>query len=215
MSPRPSARPDSTDVDRAGPDRGEGDGRWLEDRRSELARGQLLDAAAALFAEHGVASVGMAAVARAAGCSRATLYRYFATRDALRAAFVDREARRIAAAVTGSVATITDPAEQLVEAVVAVLAAVRADATLRSWFTADNAGTAVDVAQASEVIASLAVAFLGDTAGPDRSARSDWLVRSIVSLLVTPGSSPEAERSMIEQFVAPVVLGADPGRGTR
>ena len=38
----------------------------------------ILDAAAALFAERGVNAVGMGEVARAAGCSRATLYRWFA-----------------------------------------------------------------------------------------------------------------------------------------
>lgn len=32
----------------------------------------------------------MADVARAAGCSRATLYRYFADRDELRLAYMDR-----------------------------------------------------------------------------------------------------------------------------
>ena len=46
---------------------------WLDDQRHELARTQLLDAAARLFAEHGVVAVGMADVARAAGCSRATM----------------------------------------------------------------------------------------------------------------------------------------------
>jgi len=65
---------------------------WLDEPRHELARAQLLDAAAELFADRGVAAVGMADVARAAGCSRATLYRYYANRDELRAAFVGRRA---------------------------------------------------------------------------------------------------------------------------
>jgi AcrR family transcriptional regulator len=183
-----------------------GDARWLDDQRQELARVQLLDAAASLFAERGVASVGMADVARAAGCSRATLYRYYANRDELRAAFVDREARRIGDEVLAAVATIADPAEQLVAAVLAALTAVRRDETLMSWFTADNAGTAVDHAHASAVIGRLATAFVGSADDVDRRLRSDWLVRSIVSLLVTPAGSAKDERVLVERFVAPAVL---------
>jgi AcrR family transcriptional regulator len=187
-------------------------GGWLDGARHDLAREQLLDAAAVLFAEHGVASVRMAEVARAAGCSRATLYRYYANRDELRAAFVDREARRIGADIAESVAGIDDPHDQLVTAVVAALRAVRRDATLMAWFTSDNAGTALDVAHASTVIARLAATFVGDAPDADRAARADWLVRSIVSLLVTPGPTPAAERTMIERFVAPVLVASIGGR---
>lgn len=182
---------------------------WLDDQRHELARSQLLDAAAGLFVEHGVAAVGMADVARAAGCSRATLYRYYANRDELRAAFVDREARRIGDEVAVAAAGIADPQEQLVVAVLAALASVRRDATLLAWFTADSAGLAVGAAHASGVIERLAAAFLGAAGDLDDDARlrSDWLVRSIVSLLVTPGASADHERVLVERFVAPVVAG--------
>ncbi|MCB1004812.1 MAG: helix-turn-helix transcriptional regulator, partial [Acidimicrobiales bacterium] len=70
---------------------------WLRAERASLAAEQLLDAAGELFARDGVAAVSMADVADAAGCSRATLYRYFDGKDALRTAYVHREARRIGA----------------------------------------------------------------------------------------------------------------------
>ena len=181
---------------------------WLDEPRHELARAQLLDAAAELFADRGVAAVGMADVARAAGCSRATLYRYYANRDELRTAFVDREAQRIGAEIARAVAAVADPGEQLVGAVLAALDAVRRDDTLMAWFTADNAGTAVGVAHASGVIERLAASFLGSSADVDDDTRlrSEWLVRSIVSLLVTPAGSPADERALVERFVAPVVV---------
>jgi AcrR family transcriptional regulator len=180
---------------------------WLDDQRHELARTQLLDAAARLFVEQGVAAVGMADVARAAGCSRATLYRYYANRDELRVAFVDREARRIGDEVAAAAADVGDPREQLVVAVLAALAAVRRDETLMAWFTADSAGVAVGAAHASGVIERLAATFLGppDALDDDARLRSDWLVRSIVSLLVTPAPSSADERALVERFVAPVV----------
>ncbi len=44
---------------------------------------------------HDVATVGMNDIARAAGCSRATLYRYFENREVLHTAYVHREAYRL------------------------------------------------------------------------------------------------------------------------
>jgi AcrR family transcriptional regulator len=144
---------------------------------------RILDAAAGLFAEHGVNAVGMGAVARAAGCSRATLYRYFADRHALHVAFVHREARRIGALL---------PTGDLVEAVLAALREVRARPELIAWFGAADAGTTAELAQSEAVIAGL---------GDEETAR--WLVRVIVSLLVVPGCDDADERAMLERFVVP------------
>lgn len=53
---------------------------WLGTRRAEVAADRILDAAGELFAHNDVSSVGMNEIAHAAGCSRATLYRYFENR---------------------------------------------------------------------------------------------------------------------------------------
>ena len=68
---------------------------WLAAERSELGAERILDGAAQLFAEQGVGRPGMEDIARAAGCSRATVYRHFGTKQALLQAFVHREARDI------------------------------------------------------------------------------------------------------------------------
>ena len=68
---------------------------WLADRRTEVAADRILDAADELFAQQEAATVGMNEIAKAAGCSRATLYRYFENRDALYTAYVHREAHRV------------------------------------------------------------------------------------------------------------------------
>ncbi len=68
---------------------------WLGDRRTEVAADRILDAADALFAEQDAATVGMHEIAKAAGCSRATLYRYFENREALYTAYVHRESYRL------------------------------------------------------------------------------------------------------------------------
>lgn len=59
---------------------------WLSGHRNEAAVDRILDAAQELYTQRDSESIGMNEIARAAGCSRATLYRYFENREALRTA---------------------------------------------------------------------------------------------------------------------------------
>ncbi|MCL2532985.1 MAG: TetR/AcrR family transcriptional regulator [Nocardiaceae bacterium] len=184
-------------------------GSWLSDERSEAAAGKILDAAAALFVERGVSATGMAEVAKAAGCSRATLYRYFENRRALHRAFVHREARRLGEQINSRVAEIADPRERVTEAVLMALHEVRATPTLAAWFGLGDAGLASELASTSEVIEVLGAAFLADVWHVDDveiARRARWLVRAIVSLLTVPGTDADDERAMVEQFLVPAVL---------
>ena len=75
---------------------------YITERREdekERRRGEILDAAEALFTRHDPGSVGMNEIAKAAGCSRATLYRYFENREALRIAYVARETHRLSESI--------------------------------------------------------------------------------------------------------------------
>ena len=55
---------------------------------------RVLDAAAALLAQHGIRRTSMDDVAREAGCARPTIYRYYPSRDALLGALLLREVGR-------------------------------------------------------------------------------------------------------------------------
>lgn len=180
---------------------------WLRAEHASLAAEQILDAAGALFAEHGVAAVAMADVATAAGCSRATLYRYFDSRDALRSAYVHREARRIGAEVARRLGAEDEPRDRLVRAMAESLRLVREDSTLAAWFTAGDAGATARLAQSSAVIETLVARFLGDGEDPETRRRARWVVRVLVSLLAQPEADGDDERHVLEQFVAPVVVG--------
>ncbi|RUP40936.1 MAG: TetR/AcrR family transcriptional regulator, partial [Gordonia sp. (in: high G+C Gram-positive bacteria)] len=91
---------------------------------------RILDAAEALYATHGVDGVTMRDLAAAAGCSRATLYRYFPSRETVQAAFVDRSADRlaheVAAADRGG-----DAGDRLIAAVTVALRLVRGNPAYR------------------------------------------------------------------------------------
>lgn len=188
---------------------------WLSTRRSEVAAGLILDAADELFARQDAASVGMHDIARAAGCSRATLYRYFDNREALYTAYVHREARRLYDELTRKVADLTDPTERLIEGAITSLRAVRESPALSSWFATASPPIGGEMAEHSEVIRTLVEGFVrslgGEAAtGPDAAVehRARWLVRIMVSLLVFPGTDEDDERAMLAEFVAPLVVGA-------
>ncbi|HWM75905.1 MAG TPA: TetR/AcrR family transcriptional regulator [Nocardioides sp.] len=172
---------------------------WLADERGRLATERILDAAAELFVANGVGGVGMGEVARAAGCSRATLYRYFADRDELHTAFVHREARRVGAEVAAAVEGINDPARLVTEAVLDAVRRVRETPTLAAWFAAGDAARTSALAQSSAVIEALGMSVVDDA----DDAR--WLVRVILSLLTVPGRDAADERAMVERYVAPRV----------
>jgi AcrR family transcriptional regulator len=172
---------------------------WLTDDRRQLGAERILDAAGDLFAERGIGTVSMGDVARVAGCSRATLYRYFADRHELHVAYVHREALRVGALAAAEAARVRDPEKRLVTAVLSALRMVRDTPSLAAWFASGDAGSTAVLAQTSPVIEAL-----GGTALADPLA-ARWVVRVIVSLLITPGRDEAEEREMVERFVVPAL----------
>lgn len=169
---------------------------------------RILDAAERLFAERDAADVGMNDIARAAGCSRATLYRYFDSRDTLHTAYVHRQAQRLYRTLGDEVGGITDPTERLVEGTLVTLRSVRENPALSSWFAPTARPIGGEWAARSEVVAAMVEAFVRSLgAGDDPERRARWLVRVLTSLLLFPGRDDAEERAMLAEFVAPVVLG--------
>jgi AcrR family transcriptional regulator len=183
-------------------------GDWLAARRTEVAAGRILDAAGELFATRGVASVGMNEIADAAGCSRATLYRYFENRETLRTAYVNRETHRVHQKMTEQITGIEDPRERLIAGVITSLRMVRQSPALAAWFAASEAPIGGTIAEHSDIVQALSAAFVVSL-GPDDpdvvARRARWLVRVITSLLIFPGDDEADERAMIEEFVVPII----------
>jgi AcrR family transcriptional regulator len=181
---------------------------WLASRRSEVAADRILDAAEELYTQRDQASIGMNEIARAAGCSRATLYRYFESREALRTAYVHRETRRLGRAIKERIDGIDDPRERLVASITAALRMVRESPALSSWFAVTRPPIGGEVAGRSDVITALAAAFVNSLGPEDRAVverRARWVVRVVTSLLMYPGQDEADERAMIEEFVVPIV----------
>lgn len=176
-------------------------------RRNEVAADRILDVAGELFAAHDAAAVGMGDIAKAAGCSRTTLYRYYQSREALHTAYVHREAQGLFRRMIEAIDGIDDPVERLIAGCTTSLALVRQSPALISWFSAAQPPIGGELAEHSDVIAAMTTAFLGelDTDTPEAHARrARWLVRVMISLLTFPGTDAADERRMLEEFVLPV-----------
>ena len=186
---------------------------WLAQQRTEAACDRILDAAAKLFAQRGVEAVGMNDIARAAGCSRATLYRYFENREALHTAYVHRHAHAVKRRLAERVARIDDPRERLLAGLTGALALVRENPALAAWFTRTAIGA--QAAEGSDVVQAMTAGFLlsvdpEDAAAAGRQAR--WLVRVLTSFLSVPGRDAGEERAMLAEFVVPRIW---PARTTK
>ncbi|MEH3138629.1 MAG: TetR/AcrR family transcriptional regulator [Mycobacterium kyogaense] len=185
---------------------------WLGAHRTEVAAERILDAAETLFADTPAATVGMNDIAAAAGCSRATLYRYFENRDALHTAYVHRETHRLYRELTDRLTSITDPQERLVQGMLGCLHMVRDNPALASWFTAAERPLGGEMAEQSPVIAALAETFVGSLGAGERvDQRARWLVRILTSLLMFPGRDDADEAAMLAEFVVPQIVAVTPG----
>lgn len=188
-------------------------GDWLAARRTEVAADRILDAAGELFAHKEAATVGMNEIASAAGCSRATLYRYFENREALYTAYVHRESYRLYREMTEQINSVVDPRDRLIDGMLASLRNVRESPALASWFATSQRPIGAEMAEQSEVIKALTEAFV-ISLGPDDpelvAHRARWLVRVMTSLFLFPGHNDDDERAMLEEFVVPIVLPNQP-----
>ena len=179
---------------------------WLAHRRSELAADAIVDAAAKLFTLHSVGSVGMNDIARAAGCSRPTLYRYFENRRALLLAFVHREARRISVLIGERTTRLSDPHERLATAITTAVESARATPAVAAWFELGDGALAAELAQSSAVISDFGKTFLADSDDQLLELKVQWAIRAILSLLTVPAGSPEMEQDLITRILVPALL---------
>jgi len=81
--------------------------------QGRATRGQLIEVATRLFAEHGYEGTSIEAVLAAAGVSRGALYYHFAGKEALFTAVLEAVSDRVTAEVTEIISGCTDPVDAL------------------------------------------------------------------------------------------------------
>jgi AcrR family transcriptional regulator len=99
----------------------------------------VLDAAAACYLRFGVAKTTAADIAKAAGTSRATLYRRFGTHEEILLEVLTRESEQMLAEAADEIVA-DDPAAQVVEGMVAAIGRIRTWPVHAAIFGSDSAG---------------------------------------------------------------------------
>ena len=79
--------------------------------QGRATRGQLIEVATGLFADHGYEGTSIEAVLAAAGVSRGALYHHFAGKEALFTAVLEAVSERITAQLTEVISGCTDPVD--------------------------------------------------------------------------------------------------------
>jgi len=156
---------------------------------------RILDAAGRMLVESGLEGLEVDAVAEAAGVGRSTVYRRFDGRNALLAATVAHEGRRLLAALADAVADIDDPEERVVVAFCTGLRVARAtgmaerireEPQLLRLLTVDG-GPVLAAARAQ--LADVARSIDAGIDPRDAQAVAELLVRLAISFVVTPESA--------------------------
>ncbi len=196
---------------------------WLANQTQDAARERIIDAAERTFAESGMSGTPVQAIASAARCSRATFYRYFDSRDELVAAVMMRQANRLVLQIQERLATIDDPGEAIVQAIVLTVNQVPRHPQLAMFFEATDLATTHRLVGEPGMIFDLAGLILGpllETARERGNLRpgitipdaTEWTVRSALSLLSLPGPVKRTDQQlaqMIRTYLLPALVHND------
>jgi len=193
------------------------------DRASEKpsdVQQRLLDSAETCYAQFGLTKTTMEDVARWAGLSRATVYRYFENRDDLLMGVVEREARRTAADIGLRIRSIRDPGKYIVEGILQSLAEIPKRPALSMLFLADAVGVTSRLLLTSERLVSIGLELLLPVIEPAREkgllrdsvdvdTTIEWIFRILTSYLTVPSplaSSEEDMRDLLRRMLLPALL---------
>jgi len=182
---------------------------------SDPQRVRLADAALSCIARQGIAKTTLDDVARAAGCSRATVYRVFpGGKDGLMSAVVDTEVARFFSALALRMGAASDLEDVLVAGMNE--AAVRITGHPGLSFLLEHEPEVIlphlAFAEMDSVLltaSAFAAPFFGRWLDPDQATRAaEWAVRIVVSYLSCPAegfdlTEPSDARHLVGTFVIP------------
>jgi AcrR family transcriptional regulator len=181
----------------------------MTDERTRIASDRLLDAAAAAFEVNGVRSTTMLDVAEAADCSRGTVYRYFANRDELLHAFVQREMVRIGAEAIRRAMQQEPGVDRVVEMLAQSVELVAATSAITPFLESDALGITNRLGASTEIVDAVASALPGllDVELEDSHGLAEWLVRIILSFLTLGAGARDSNevRAYLRAYVGPIV----------
>jgi len=182
-------------------------------------RARLVEATSEVIAEEGPLAVRVDEVARRAGCSRATVYRYVADKDELVREVLVGRAAAIAARLEAEIDEDADPADWIVEGLLRHAEAVRAEPWYRALERQGATAAVARVGGGPEALVGLAAPLVAPfleriaARGVLRTdvtleEATEWLIVVHLGLLGPVfGDRPRAARAaMLRKFVAYALL---------
>ncbi len=181
---------------------------------------RILDAAAEAIAEEGVDGLRLDHVARAAGCSRSSLYRYFDTKDELIIAVLARRIEQMSQRIDIELTDIRDPAEHIVMGLVRAMELARSDPQFAVLFSEPNSPTVIRIAGSAlpRLLGSLVGSVLPSSEkrgwlppGVPAEEAARWIVTVAIGLLTFDSERAgdrEALIEYLERFLVPSLFGA-------
>jgi AcrR family transcriptional regulator len=179
---------------------------------------RILEAAGEVMEAEGIDALRLERVARVAGCSRSSLYRYFDTKEALVVAVLERRVITMAQRMHIELESISDAADRLIMGIVRAIELAQSDPQFTVLFSEPNSPTVIRIAGTAlpqlllpviGMIIPLADGLLPDDVPTEEAAR--WVVMIVVGLL-TFDSGRAADREALvpylERFLIPSLTGA-------
>jgi AcrR family transcriptional regulator len=191
-----------------------------EDTKSKPVRERLLDAAEGCLQQFGPQKTSMEDVARAAGMSRATVYRYFENRDALLLGVASRQASSLAAEAVRYLGQFNTISDWLVEGLLFTLREIPQRPVFASLVTSLDSSAASKLLLGSSGMIQIGVNVLrpmfANAKGQgllredvDIDMLIEWLLRVLWTYLNAPSQVATDEDSMRKLFhmmLIPAVL---------
>jgi AcrR family transcriptional regulator len=191
-----------------------------EDIKSTPVRERLLDAAEGCLAQFGPQKTSMEDVARAAGMSRATLYRYFENRDALLLGVASRQASSLATEAMSYLSQFSTISDWLVEGLLFTLREIPKRPVFASLVTSLDSRASGSLFLGSTGLIQIGVnvlrpmfanakeqGLLRDDIDPDMLI--EWLLRVLWTYLNAPSqvaTDEEGMRKLFRMMLIPAVL---------
>jgi len=168
-------------------------------------RGAVVAAARGLARAGGYAAVTMQSVAEGSGVGRATLYRYFASKDHLLAEVVLAWGAELASELRGQSLAPAPPAARVAEVLLYVLAAARAEPQLTSAVLTAATSADPEAVRAGQELGAVMQRYLDVALGADAGAERGELAQLVGHVLfsslvhMTSGRlAPEAAAAAVE-----------------
>jgi AcrR family transcriptional regulator len=192
---------------------------WLNEERQELAVDRILEAAGEVFVRDGIRGARMGKIAEAAGCARATLYRYFPNKEALLQAYMARVAKDFGEVLDEKLRGLRSLGDRLVEAVAVSVELIRERADVAPFFNEEGLGLTAQLTSNAVAMRDQLARQIENESCSDRidgqlrsnvsaDEAADWLTRAIFSFSVLPSEarSKAALRKYLRKMLVPALI---------